>query len=638
MALFGTSKKTSISSVAKVRPTVVRTQNVAKELQAMAKSYEIKVDTLDFNVFEIQTFTRMSEGEKGVSGEWEQISHDDLYELDEELALLNPNFQIKQMYEVEIFLKSTAQNRHKDFKLAVGANATKCKVYLSILAGSKIKYTNGLEVQLQDMIQKRKIRAGILVNIFDEMLEDVISKITSHIRVEEKAEYDKNETLLIAQGFEPTLTINDALILHYDKKEDIDEKTKVDYSSRGFIQSVQEGELLIEYIKAKEGKPGRNCRGEYMSPAQAVISHEPTFNINDTIKIVESDDSIQYIANENGYIALEENTYLIKTDVDVGEISFKTTGSISTGLDSDVTISVTETDAVKDAIGTGMNVEVTEIDIDGNVGSKATVIALKANIGGQTHRTATITADKLDINVHKGIAHGKNVHITRLEHGEVDGDTVDIVQALGGVIKAKEIDIDICASHVKATASKRIEIQKMQGSENVFTIDPLVRKDLESGLNDNKHEIKELQTDIKTISKDMKKYKVLIKEGTASFLDIKKRLLHYKKNGVKMPASFVQKYKQFGQMQTHLKELEKSLEVKKEKLELLSSKTVSFQDDILDARIINRDRWSGFNEIKFKLIKPEVELVYKPQEGSLDRIFGVVEVEEGEFEIQAMKD
>ena len=638
MALFGTTKKTSTSSVSKVRPTVVRTQNVAKELQAMAKSYEIKVDTLDFNVFEIQTFTRMSEGEKGTSGEWEQISHDDLYELDEELALLNPNFQIKQMYEIEIFLKSAAENRYKDFKLAVGANATKCKVYLSILAGSKIKYTNGLEEQIQDMIKKRKIRAGILINIFDEMLGDVVSKITSHIRVEEKAEYDKNETLLIAQGYEPTITINDALILHYDKTEEVDEKSKVDYASRGFIQSVQEGELLIEYIKAKEGKAGRNCRGEYMSPAEPIIANEPTFNINETIKIVETDDSIKYMANENGYIALEENTYLIKTDVDVGEISFKTTGSISTGLDSDVTISVTETDAEKDAIGTGMNVEVTEIDIDGNVGSNATVKALKATIGGQTHKTATITADKLDINVHKGIAYGKNIHITRLEHGRVDGDIVEITQALGGVIKAKEIDIDICASHVKATAARRIEIHKMQGSENTFTIDPLARKDVESGLNDNKNEIKELKIDIITIKKDVQKYKTLIKEGTASFLDIKKRLLHYKKNGVKMPASFIHKYKQFQKMQTELKELETSLGVKEEKLELLSSKTVSFQDDILDARIINRDRWSGFNEIKFKLIKPEVELVYKPQEGSLDRIFGVVEVDEGEFEIQAMKE
>jgi len=638
MALFGTAKKNTVSVSKKVRPTVVRTQSVAKELQSMAKSYEMKADDLDFNIFEIQTFKRINDAEKGVVGEWEKMSEDGLYELDEETTLLNQNFQIKQMYEIEIFLKNIDAQKHKDFKLSIGANATKCKVYLSILAGSKIKYSNGLEEEVKDMITKRKIRAGILVNIFDEMVDDVISKITSHIRVQEEAEYKKNETVLIAQGYEPTLTVNDKLILYYDKKEEVDEKTKIDYSSRGFIQSVQEGELLIEYLKAKKGKPGRNCRGEYMNPTEPTTKNEPKFNIDDSIKIVEDDDSIKYIANENGYIALENNTYLIKTDVGIDEISFKTTGSISTGLDSDVSITVTEADAIKDAVGTGMTVEVTEIDIDGNVGSKATVKALKANIGGQTHRTAKITADRLDINVHKGIANGKNIHITRLEHGKVNGERVDIIQALGGVIKAKEIDIDICASHVKATASQRIEIKKMHGSENTFTINPLIRKDVISGLNDNKDEIKALKVDINTINKDVKKYKKLVKDGTASFMDIKKRLLHYKKHGVKMPASFVQKYKQFQNMQVKLKDLESSLKVKSEKLELLSSKTKSFQDDILNARIINRDRWIGYNEIKFKLVKPDIELVYKPKEGSSDKIFGLVEVAEGEFEIKAMKE
>ena len=42
-------------------------------------------------------------------------------------------------------------------------------------------------------------------------------------------------------------------------------------------------------------------------------------------------------------------------------------------VDSDVSISVKETDAIKDAIGSGMNVEVTEINIEGNVGSNSKV-------------------------------------------------------------------------------------------------------------------------------------------------------------------------------------------------------------------------------------------------------------------------
>ena len=633
MALFSSSTQED-SSVKKVRPTVMKTQNVAKELVNIAKSYGVKIDTLDFNILEVQTFSRMNDGNKETP--WEEIFSDEIYELDDETALLNPFFQIKQTYEVEIYSKNSEDDPYSDLKLAVGANATKCKVYLSIAAGSKISYSSKLEQDLLVLINKRKVRSGILINIFDEMLNDVVSKISAQVRVEEHIKYEKNKTILIAESYEPTPTTNDALILHYDKKEEIDEHKKVDYASRGFIQSVKKDELLIEYVKPKEGRAGRNCRGEYMKPQEPIVAFEPTFKINDTIKKIDSESKIEYVAYENGYISFEDNTYLIKTEVDVGQITFKTTGSISSGLDSDVSIIVKEDDAVKDAIGTGMSVEVSEIEIEGNVGSNASVTALKATVGGQTHKTATIRADKLDINIHKGTAYGKNIHITRLEHGVIDGDIIEIGQAVGGEVRGKEINIELCASYVKATASKIIEIQKLQGSENVFTIDPLLKKDAKEGLSENREHIQELKLEIRTLKKEIEKYTKLIKDGTASFNDVKKRLIHYKKNSVKMPESFVKKYKQFQNMQLHLTTIQKEYEEKVDKEALLSDNNSSFQEDIFDARIINRNRWVGHNELHFKLVDPPMDIVYKPQEGSSEKIFGLVEVSEGEYEIQAI--
>jgi hypothetical protein len=58
----------------------------------------------------------------------------------------------------------------------------------------------------------------------------------------------------------------------------------------------------------------------------------------------------------------------------------------------------------------------------------------------------------------------------------------------------------------------------------------------------------------------------------------------------------------------------------------------------LDARIINRDKWIGYNEIKFKLVDPPVELVYKPMEGSKEQVFWLVELEEGEYVIRPMSE
>ena len=191
MALFG-STKTQAPAVKKVKPTVVRTQNVAKELVSIAKAYDMKVDKLDFNILEVQTYTRMNDGTKET--EWEEITEDELYELDDQSALLNPLFQIKQMYEVEIFSKDSEEDLYKDFKVAVGANATKCKVYLSIGAGSAVSYNSRFEQELTKLINKRKVRSGILINIFDEMLSDVVSKISAHVRVEESAVYNKAQT------------------------------------------------------------------------------------------------------------------------------------------------------------------------------------------------------------------------------------------------------------------------------------------------------------------------------------------------------------------------------------------------------------------------------------------------------------
>ena len=639
MALFGSKKETPKASVKKIKPVVVRTQHIASEIFKVAKSYEIQPETLDFNLFDVQTYTRVMLDDHSGDTEWKEISPDRLHELDTTKQLLNPNFQIKQLYEIEIFLKqSDDSNPCGDFKTAVGANATKSKVYLSVFAGSKLSQYSTFSHDFEDMLNKKKIRAGILIYIFDEMVPSLLSKLSAQLEVAEELSFTKNETYLIAQSPEPTATINDKIILHYETNHEIDEHTRIDYAARGFIQNVKEGDTLIEYIKPQPGKPGRNCRGEFMRPEDPIVRHEPTFGVDESIRVVEDDTSIKYIAKENGYIAFENNTYLIKTEVDVGEISFKTTGSIKSGVDSDVNIFVTEADAIKDAIGPGMIVEVSEIDIDGNVGSNAKVIAKKAKIGGQTHKSAMIRADDVEIHVHKGKAYGRKILVDRLEHGKIDGDEVHVDQALGGHIRAKDITIDVCASHVHVTASRRIEVKQLVGSENSFTIDPLLKKDEQEDLQENTQQIKDLEQELKGVKKELQKYTLFVKEGTPAFLEIKKRLIHYKKNGVKMPESFVKKYKQFQKMQEKIKEFKAKNDVLEDKLNMLTTKTASFQDNIFDARVIMRDRWKGYNVIKFRLVDPPMELVYKPMENSNEHIFGLVQIDDDEYAIRPMKE
>lgn len=635
MGLFDSDEKKEQQSRT-IRPVVLKTQNVAKEIMELAKKNGVNPNSLDFDILEVTSYTRVKKEKEDV--EWTLITPVQLLELDTAADILNKNFEIKQIYEIEIYTKDT-NNLFRNFYAAIGANATKCKIYLSIKAGSELSNIPSFDSEFLNYINKSKIRAGILIGIFDEMLKDVISKISATIRVEGSIKYDKNHTILVADAYEPTATIDDALILHYDKNNNMaDERTRVDYAKRGFIKSVVEDDILIEYIKPKNGKPGRNCRGEFLEPMEPKVKNVPDFSVDDTIEIIDEKDNIIYKAKTNGYISLEAKVYRIKSDVDVQEISFRTTGSVSTGFDSKVSLSVKENDYQKDAIGSGMEVEVNEIDIKGNVGPSAKVYAKRATVDGQTHKTSHMEASDLTINIHKGTAFGDSIKITRLEHGAVQGKNITVGQALGGSISGRDVEIDLCASYVKVTASRLIEIKKLQGSENIFTIDPLLQKETKDDSDDVKNEIEELKKSVNEIKKEVDKYIKIVQDNQAAFNEVKQRLIHYKKNGIQMPASFVTKYKQFQKIQEHLENIKNEYSVKNDKLLLLTTRKASFQDNIADARVINRDRWIGHNEIIFKLTSPPIQISYKPKEGSHEHIFALVEKGDGEFEIRAVSE
>lgn len=634
MALFGSA--TSKEQTSKIiRPTVIKTQNVAKELMEIAKKNGVALNTLDFDILEVKTFTRLNQ--EKMESDWEETNMSELHELDDAAAILNKNYQIKQIYEVEIYTKRE-NDVFKNFHAAIGANATKCKIYLSIKEGSVLPAVGKLDQELLNYINKSKIRSGILVHIFDEMVYEYVSKVSAMAKVDGVVKYDKNQTILIAEAYEPTPTINDALIKHYEKEEALNESEKKDYSKRGFIHSVLEGDLLLEYIKPKKGQAGRNCRGEFLEPAEPAVKFAPDFNVDETIEVIDNKENILYRAKVSGYISYEAQKYQIRSDLDIGEISFKATGSVLTALGSDVSLNVKENDFQKDAIGTGIEVQVSELDVKGFVGANAKIHAKRVTVEGQTHKTSQIFANNLTINVHKGFASGDEVKIRVLEHGTVEGVRVEVEEAMGGVIKAKDIEIGKCMSHVKATASRVIEIMRLSGSENVFTIDPLLHKGENDDSKQREEEIKELEKSILEITKEIDRYKKLINENASSFAEIKKRLLYFKQNGIKMPSAFVAKYKQHLKAQEHLEGIIDERQVKNERLLLLKAANTSLQDTIFDARIKNRDKWVGHNELIFKLIDPPMDLSYKPREGSVEKIFAVVKVEEDRFEIRAVKE
>lgn len=617
-----------------IPPLMIRTSNIAKELIQTASNHNVSVHSLDFRIIEVQTMSLLIGETKSDSDEWAELSEDDIAAISNDLYL-NPKFEIKQTYEIEIFsIEQTSKLDH--IELSIAGNASLCKIFLTVKQGSELVYYPAFEEDFFELIKKKKLRANLMIGIFDSMMHENLAEFIAKIKLNGLYRVEGQERFVVAQGLEPVPTVNDQLIMFYEKKQnDLDQAGRIDYADRGYIISVVANDLLIEYIKPLKGTDGRNCRGEFIAAKDPIVKNEPTFTIGENISRDENDTHIEFRAKVGGYVTFEGGMYDIKTDMEVTEISFRSTGSIETQLDSDVSINVKEKDPLKDAIGTGMEVTVNVIHVDGNVGPDAKVIAHKAVIEGQVHNSATITADDLTINVHKGKAFGKEIHITRLEHGSVEGDHVNIAQATGGTVHAKEIDVELLGSHTKLTASKRIEIQKLQGGENILTIDPLLNESREF-LDDEQNLMREVKKVIHEVEKELHGYEATMKENAAAYDDIKKKLINYKNNGIKIPIAYAQKYKQFQEFKQKLESLRKEHQDRLDHYAFISGRHRALQDEIFDARIINHDRWHNYNEIIFKLIEPRIDVTFIPSDSSEGGIFGLHVDDEGKFSIKVL--
>jgi len=450
---------------------VIDTTNVIKEVKNVALANHLNVTDLAFTLLRTTTYYSDEKSENN------EMNEDELKLLQDDSFLLNPNLKLTQHYRIEIYKIEDQEDDHTPLPdITLSGNKSLTKIIAMVAKSNDVRFTPKLEEKMIEDIQIKKIKAGILVGIRDQNMHKEVKKIVANIRV--NGIIDQNQTFVVCQGVDEVPCVNDDLIFHYKKK--INAKSsdgKVDYSKRGFVLAVDKDECIIEYIKPQVGMPGRNCRGAFIPVKEPRKANDAPVLITPNLTKKESETSIKYIANRGGYVNFDKGTYDIQDQMEINEISFKSTGSIDASLGSNIKINIKEKDILKDAIGAGMSVETTEVHVEGNIGSGAKIKAKIAEIGGQTHQSSYIEADKIIIAVHRGEANGIDVDIDRLEGGKVVGDTVHVKHMIGGEIIAKIVKIDNLMSNAKITASEILEVTELKGTNNKFIIDPSVTKE-----------------------------------------------------------------------------------------------------------------------------------------------------------------
>ncbi len=629
LALFGKSKEQKNDSKKDeeidFQNIIVDTENINKELKNISSAKNIPLNKLDFTVISFKSVYKAHEDE-----EWIEINKENINQFKDEDFLLNEDLQIKQQYKVEIFKKE--KEKPSVLEIILGGNKYLTKIIATVKKNFDIKYNSKLKNYIIGQIHKRLIKQSILISLFQNEIEKEVDKIISKIRINNFLEED--HIFIVCNCVDPIQPINDNLIFHYKKNiNKKDEHGRIDYSKRGYIQAVQKGDIVIEYIKAKVGKNGRNCKSEFIRVKEPEEKYSIDFSVSENLERKEDENRIIFVAKKDGYVNQDGDKYDIDDNMELDEISFRTTGSIEADLNANVKINIKESDVFKDAIGQGMSVETTEIKVEGNIGSGAVVKAKIAEIGGQTHKMASIYANKLDISVHRGYAEGDIVNIDRLEGGKVNAKTVKINQAIGGEVIAEKIFIKQLVSNVTLIASDVIEVSELKGTNNRFIIDPSMVLGFQDKIDAFNTKLKKIEATINSTKKTIKEKKLLIEKNRESAELVKEKIMELRRAKQEPAKTLIQKIKNFHQLVGVYNTLLDKYKKENMEKDIIRKEIDDIQSTILKAKIINHSIWTEYNEIKFVLLSPKIEITHNTKKGEIAKEITLNKIEEGKYNI-----
>lgn len=603
---------------------VIESSDVAKDLKEIAASHNMNVKELDFKIISYKTYYK-----KVNSPRYRELLEIDREKFFKEENILNPELEIMQKLKIEVYKRNGSRF---PIKIAIGANKSITKVVATIMKQDSIQYFDGLENEILAQLDQKKAKQKVLLGFFDANIRAEVKKLVSSIRVNKKIE--ENVIITLCQAYDLQKQTAGKIVYKFKEKEkEKDEGQKVDHSNKGYMHTVKEGDVMIEILKPKEGRAGRNCRGELIPLEQIELSDElPMISISSDIEIQELGDKKVYIAKRSGFInEPDDNKFEIRDELVVNEVSFKTTGSIDAGEDKDIKINIESKDSMSDAIGAGVHIETSEIRAGGNVGNGAVAKASIIEIGGQTHQSAKLYGGDVTINLHKGYVDGETIEIDLLEGGKVIGDIVRIKKASGGDIEAREVYIGTVLSNVIVKASHHIELDKVEGTGNKFIIDARAQRGFKDKVEAIKLEISRVLSNVERITKKIKQIRTKINSEKETTIKIHERIKELRTTGVKPPSSLVAKMRE---NQNRIKEhnlLLKELKDAKMEHETLAEDLKNLQSSVFDAKVINNAIWREFNEVTFKIIEPPVNASHLLKDGEIAHEITLKAAEDGEF-------
>lgn len=607
----------------------ISTNNVYKELLRIAAQNSIPISRLYVRINEMHTFTKDKNGNLVILSEAELSKHAT------EEYLRNAEIEFEQHYDITVspyykgypFLRMISE---------IEFNEDETIAYFVIKRGSQIEYYDNIYDDFLDYIDEKKLRSGIMLYLFDVEFESTIEEFVKAIKKVKKVTFKEDKKIIVAKGLEAIESIEPQLHMTIEENNSVgveDKSGRIDYSNRGFLLSCIEGEELFEFIKPQQGKHGRTCKGKIIEVQSVNLDVIPTFTVEDGIEVQDSFENIKYLSKKSGYLVKSGEQYEVSNSVDVDEISFKTTGTINSNLNSEITINVVKNNPLEDAIEEGMHVKVQNIFIKGSVGPNTKIEAREVKVEGQTHGSSSIKCINAFISLHKGKVTARKVEVKNLEGGEIIADEAIVHNASRGRIVAKKITIESLGSHVTMEASEYIAITKIKGEENRFILDSLVNSGFDNKKTDDDIYFKKTKDELDELTNEFKSSARKVKESLKSCEKIKELIIKNKNSGEDIPATLIRNFKICKVIRVRYKKIKEKLEYKQAQFDKIKDKIQQAYPNIFEARILLEQPLRGFNHITYKLHNPDREIELITNDRMTKKSFELHEDDDGVLKI-----
>ncbi|WP_276883843.1 flagellar assembly protein A [Campylobacter cuniculorum] len=471
--------------------------------ESLENEEKISKMALDFSVLDYQTlcYKKDSEQEKIYSSKELDIFYNDDFFVEEYES-------INQEYKIEIHPRT----QEKLFRIRLNANEDFTILNAVLLSDEKLFYYEDLKKDILNSLFKQLIKERFLILRLSKNLEQDIERF---VQILKESKTQTEFEFKVCRGVAAKDYKMGEMIFHKELSSKQGKQKDMSYDELGYCNPVKKDDLLFEFIYTQEAKSGRNLRGETLMALEEKSLDEPKkLELKDK-SIYEKDfeDRVEYYAAHYGFFTYDSlNGYSVSKVLKVESVGLKTTGSIKVDMNEEISLEVSNTNDLNDAVKGGVvNIQVPHVKINGSIGD-AKIIAKILNISGGTHRESELLADTAFINIHRGFLEVQNAYIDKLENGKVIAKNVYVKASISSEIEADYIFVEELLPNNKLYPKKALVIEKSLKTGNVIHITPMPYNSNETEYEDLQTLFSEIKLKIKELSKQMgNNYEFLIK-------------------------------------------------------------------------------------------------------------------------------